>query len=150
MSENLNVFQIAQQQIKDACDKLNCKPEVYDILKQPLRFVEVTVPIKMDDGTTKIVTGYRSQHNDALGYYKGGLRFHPMVTADEAKALSMWMTFKSAVVGLPYGGAKGGVAVDPKELSKRELEQVSRSEERRVGKECSTGGSGEQDSMDRG
>lgn len=126
MSENLNVFEIAQAQIKEACEKLECKPAVYEILKQPLRFLEVAIPVKMDDGATKVFKGYRSQHNDALGPAKGGLRFHPSITADEAKALSMWMTFKSAVVGLPYGGGKGGVACNPKELSEREKEQVSR------------------------
>lgn len=126
MSENLNVFQIAQSQIKDACDRLQLKPAVYDILKQPLRVLEVAIPVKMDDGTVKVFQGYRSQHNDALGPAKGGLRFHPMVTADEAKALSMWMTFKCAVVGLPYGGGKGGVRCNPKELSEREKERLSR------------------------
>ena len=126
MSENLNVFEIAQMQIKDACDKLNCKPAVYEVLKQPLRVLEVAIPVKMDDGSIKVFTGYRSQHNDALGPAKGGLRFHPTVTVDEAKALSMWMTFKCAVVGLPYGGGKGGVACNPKELSEREKESLSR------------------------
>jgi glutamate dehydrogenase len=126
MSETLNVFQIAQAQIKDACDRLQLKPSVYDILKQPLRVLEVAIPVKMDDGTVKVFQGYRSQHNDALGPAKGGLRFHPLVTADEAKALSMWMTFKCAVVGLPYGGGKGGVCCNPKELSEREKERLSR------------------------
>jgi glutamate dehydrogenase len=126
MSENLNVFEIAQQQIKDACDKLNCKPAVYEILKQPLRVLEVAIPVKMDDGSIKVFTGYRSQHNDVMGPAKGGLRFHPTVTVHEAKALSMWMTFKCAVVGLPYGGGKGGVTCNPKELSEREKELLSR------------------------
>jgi len=126
MSENLNVFEIAQQEIKDACDKLNCKPAVYEILKQPMRVLEVAIPVKMDDGSIKVFKGFRSQHNNALGPAKGGLRFHPSVTAGEAKALSMWMTFKCAVVGLPYGGGKGGVACNPKDLSARELERLSR------------------------
>lgn len=126
MSENLNVFEIAQMQIKDACDKLICKPAVYEILKQPLRVMEVAIPVKMDDGSIKVFKGYRSQHNDVLGPAKGGLRFHPSITIDEAKALSMWMTFKSAVVGLPYGGGKGGVACDPKQLSESEKERLSR------------------------
>ncbi|MTI94516.1 MAG: Glu/Leu/Phe/Val dehydrogenase [Firmicutes bacterium] len=126
MSENLNVFEIAQQQIKDACDRLRLKPAVFEILKQPLRVLEVAIPVKMDDGSIRVFKGYRSQHNDALGPAKGGLRFHPSVTLDEAKALSMWMSFKSAVVGLPYGGGKGGVAVDPKELSQGEKERLSR------------------------
>lgn len=121
-----NIFETAQKQIKDACDKLNCKPAVYEILKQPMRVLEVAVPVKMDDGSTKVFMGYRSQHNDALGPAKGGMRFHPSVTADETKALSMWMTFKGAIVGLPYGGGKGGIACDPKQLSMREKEQLTR------------------------
>lgn len=126
MSETLNVFEIAQQQIKDACDKLKLKPAVYEILKQPMRVMEVAIPVKMDNGTVKVFSGYRSQHNNALGPAKGGLRFHPTITLDEAKALSMWMTFKSAVVGLPYGGGKGGVRCNPKELSEGEKERLSR------------------------
>ena len=121
-----NIFETAQKQIKDACDKLNCKPAVYEILKQPMRVIDVAVPVKMDDGSTKVFMGYRSQHNDALGPAKGGMRFHPSVTADETKALSMWMTFKGAIVGLPYGGGKGGIACDPKQLSLREKEQLTR------------------------
>lgn len=124
MSEN--IFETAQQQIKDACDKLKCKPAVYEILKQPMRVIEVAIPVKMDDGSTKVFMGYRSQHNDALGPAKGGFRFHPAVTADETKALSMWMTFKGAIVGLPYGGGKGGIACDPKQLSMREKEELTR------------------------
>ena len=126
MSENLNMFYMAQKQIKDACDKLKCKPAVYEILKQPSRVLEVSFPVKMDDGTIKIFTGYRAQHNDALGPAKGGLRFSPTITLDETKALSMWMTFKGAIVGLPYGGGKGGVACNPRELSLREKEEVTR------------------------
>ena len=81
-----------------------------------------TIPVKMDSGEVKYFKGFRSQHNDAIGPTKGGLRFHPLVTGDEVKALSIWMTFKCAVANLPYGGGKGGVIVDPKELSKGELE----------------------------
>lgn len=126
MSENLNMFLMAQKQIKDACDKLNCDPAVYEILKQPSRILEVAFPVTMDDGTIKTFTGYRSQHNDALGPAKGGLRFSPTISMDETKALSMWMTFKGAIVGLPYGGGKGGVACDPQKLSLREKEAVTR------------------------
>lgn len=126
MSENLNMFFSAQKQIKDACDKLKCQPAVYEILKQPARVLEVSFPVKMDDGTIKIFTGYRSQHNDALGPAKGGLRFSPNLNLDETKALSMWMTFKGAIVGLPYGGGKGGVACDPQALSQREKQEVTR------------------------
>jgi glutamate dehydrogenase len=124
--ESLNPLIIVQKQIKNACDLLGVEESVYEVLKEPMRVLEVSIPVQMDDGTVKVFKGYRSQHNDALGPTKGGIRFHPDVTLDEVKALSMWMTFKCGVVGLPYGGAKGGVAVNPKELSKEELQRLSR------------------------
>ncbi|MFA9398929.1 MAG: Glu/Leu/Phe/Val dehydrogenase [Clostridiaceae bacterium] len=121
-----NPFIIAQMQLKAACDKLGEEEAVYLLLSEPERTLEVSIPVKMDDGSSKIFKGYRVQHNDAPGPTKGGVRFHPNVTKDEVKALAMWMTFKCAVVGLPYGGAKGGVAVDPNQLSQNELERLSR------------------------
>lgn len=124
--ETLNPFEIAQKQIKSACDKLNTDPAVYEILKNPMRVLEVSFPVKLDNGTIKTFTGYRSQHNNAVGPFKGGLRFHPAVTKDEVKALSTWMTFKCSVAGIPYGGGKGGMAIDPKKYSKGELERISR------------------------
>lgn len=124
--ETLNPLESAQAQVKKACDKLGLEPAVYEILKEPQRVIELSIPIKMDDGTTKVFKGYRSAHNNAMGPTKGGLRFHPDVTRDEVKALSIWMTFKCSVAGLPYGGGKGGIAVDPEELSERELERLSR------------------------
>lgn len=124
--KTLNPFEIVQGQIKRACDQLRLEPAAYDILKQPERAIEVSFPVEMDDGTVKVFTGWRSQHNTALGPAKGGLRFHPNTNFDEVKALSMWMTFKCSVVGLPYGGGKGAVRCNPKELSPRELEKVSR------------------------
>ena len=124
--ETLNPFEIAQKQIKSACDKLNADPAVYEILKNPMRVLEVSFPVKLDDGTVKTFVGYRSQHNNAVGPFKGGLRFHPGVTRDEVKALSTWMTFKCSVAGIPYGGGKGGMAIDPKEYSKDELERISK------------------------
>lgn len=127
MSEKtLNPFKIAQLQLKEACDALGEEDAVYELLSQPEKVLEVTIPVKMDDGMTKLFTGYRVQHNDASGPTKGGIRFHPGVTKDEVKALATWMTFKCGVVGLPYGGAKGGVIVDPSKLSKHELERLSR------------------------
>jgi len=127
MSEKtLNVYDIVQQQIKDACDALGETQEVYDILKQPKSCLEVAVPVKMDDGETKVFQGYRSLHNDAIGPGKGGLRFHQNVNMDEVKALSAWMTFKCGVAGIPYGGGKGGIIVDPTEMSKGEIERLSR------------------------
>ena len=124
--ETLNPFEIAQKQIKSACDKLNADPAVYEILKNPMRVLEVSFPVKLDDGTVKTFVGYRSQHNNAVGPFKGGLRFHQGVTRDEVKALSTWMTFKCSVAGIPYGGGKGGMAIDPKEYSKDELERISK------------------------
>jgi len=124
--KTLNVLEIAREQVKNACDKLGADPAVYEILKNPMRVMEVSFPVKMDDGTTKSFTGYRSQHNNACGPFKGGLRFHPAVCMDEVKALSTWMTFKCSVVGIPYGGGKGGMAIDPRDYSETELERISR------------------------
>lgn len=127
MSEQtLNPFLICQAQIKEACDQLGLEPAAYEMLKQPKRMLEVSFPVRMDDGSIRVFTGWRSQHNDAPGPYKGGLRFHPGCYADEVKALSMWMTFKCATLGLPYGGGKGAVQCNPKELSAGELERLTR------------------------
>lgn len=127
VKETLNPFEIAQKQVKAACDRLKTDPAVYEILKNPLRVLEVNFPVKLDDGTVKTFTGYRSQHNNAVGPYKGGIRFHPHVNLDEVKALSTWMTFKCCVAGLPYGGGKGGITLDPKDYSEAELERIARS-----------------------
>lgn len=103
-----------------------------EILKTPQRIIEVAVPVVMDDGQLKIFTGYRIQHNNIRGPYKGGLRFHPKVDLDEVSALAFWMTIKCAVADLPYGGAKGGITVDPKKLSRGELERLTRSYTRAI------------------
>ena len=124
--ETLNPFEIARKQVKTACDRLNADPAVYEILKSPQRVLEVTFPVKLDDGTVKTFTGYRSQHNNAVGPYKGGVRFHPHVNLDEVKALSIWMTIKCCVAGIPYGGGKGGITLDPRNYSEAELERISR------------------------
>ena len=92
-----------------------------EILKAPQKIIEVSVPVKMDDGSLKIFSGYRVQHNNARGPFKGGIRFHPKVNLDEVKSLAFWMTFKCAVADIPYGGGKGGVTVDPRTLSPGEL-----------------------------
>lgn len=126
MSETLNPLIAAQERVKAACDKLNLDPAVYELLKEPQRFIEINIPVKMDDGTTKVFKGFRSAHCSAVGPTKGGVRFNPGVNADEVKALSLWMTFKGGTLGLPYGGGKGGIIVDPTELSDRELEQLCR------------------------
>ena len=124
--ETLNPFEIARKQVKTACDRLNADPAVYEILKNPQRALEVSFPVKLDDGTVKTFTGYRSQHNNAVGPYKGGVRFHPNVNFDEVKALSIWMTIKCCVAGIPYGGGKGGITLDPRDYSEAELERISR------------------------
>ncbi|MDO4773282.1 MAG: Glu/Leu/Phe/Val dehydrogenase [Bacillota bacterium] len=124
--ENLNPLESAQAKVKSACDKLGLDPSVYELLKEPERVLEISIPVKMDDGSIKTFKGYRSSHNTAIGPAKGGIRFHQDVTIDEVKALSIWMTFKCGIVGIPYGGGKGGVIVNPKELSENELEQLSR------------------------
>lgn len=126
MKENLNPFENAQKMLKEACDKLGTEPAVYEILSEPLRVIEVSIPVKMDDGSIKVFKGFRSQHNDAVGPTKGGIRFDKEVTRDEVKALSLWMTFKCGVTGIPYGGGKGGIIVDPSTLSRGELERLSR------------------------
>lgn len=124
--ETLNPFEIARKQVKTACDRLKTDPAVYEILKSPTRVLEVNFPVKLDDGTVKTFTGYRSQHNNAVGPYKGGVRFHPGVNLDEVKALSIWMTIKCCVAGIPYGGGKGGVTLDPRDYSEAELERIAR------------------------
>lgn len=125
-NEKNNPLLNAQLQVKNACDALGLEDSYYEILKEPQRVIEISIPVKMDDGTVKTFKGYRSMHSNAIGPGKGGLRFHPDVNIDEVKALSIWMTFKCGVVGIPYGGGKGGITVDPKTLSEKELEQLSR------------------------
>lgn len=126
MSNAINPFESAQAQVKHACEVLKLDPAAYELLKEPQRVIEISIPVKMDDGSLKVFKGYRSLHNDAVGPGKGGIRFHPNVDVDEVKALSIWMTFKCGITGIPYGGGKGGITVNPKELSERELEQLSR------------------------
>lgn len=121
-----NPFDIAKQQLREACEALSLDPGVYEILKEPARVYSVAIPVKMDSGAVKTFVGYRVQHTDVTGPCKGGIRFHPRVDVDEVKALSMWMTMKCNLVGLPYGGGKGGVICNPKKLSKAELERLSR------------------------
>lgn len=124
--ENLNPYQIAQMQFDRAADKLDLEPWMRDFLKTPDRNVSVDFPVKMDDGNVKMFTGYRVQHNNSRGPYKGGLRFSPKVNLDEVKALASWMTWKTAVVDVPFGGAKGGVLCDPTKMSRAELERMTR------------------------
>lgn len=124
--DKLDVLKSTQTVVHKALDKLGYPEEVYELLKEPLRMLTVRIPIRMDDGSTQIFTGYRAQHNDAVGPTKGGVRFHPGVTEKEVKALSIWMSLKAGIVDLPYGGGKGGIICDPRKMSFRELERLSR------------------------
>ncbi|HEU4672098.1 MAG TPA: Glu/Leu/Phe/Val dehydrogenase [Candidatus Limnocylindrales bacterium] len=122
----VNPWQVAQRQFDLAADRLNLDDGLRQVLREPRRELTVHFPVKMDDGSVQVFTGYRVQHNLGRGPAKGGLRYHQDVSLDEVKALAMWMTWKCAVVGIPYGGGKGGVIVDPKRLSKKELEGLTR------------------------
>jgi len=124
--ESLNPFVVAQEQIDRAGKKLNLDPGLLEVLKHPRRELTVNFPVKMDDGSVKVFTGYRVQYNDARGPFKGGIRYHWNVSLDEVRALACWMTWKCAVMDIPYGGAKGGVICNPKEMSKGELERMTR------------------------
>jgi len=121
-----NPFENALIQLKKAASAMNLDIAKHEVLKHPERIITVSIPVTMDDGSTRVFTGYRSQHNSALGPYKGGIRYHQDVTIDEVKALSFWMTIKCAVVDNPLGGGKGGIIVNPKELSEGEIERLSR------------------------
>ncbi|MCQ5374041.1 MAG: glutamate dehydrogenase, partial [Candidatus Methanomethylicia archaeon] len=117
---------MALEQLDKCARIMNLDPNIHEILKYPKRVLCVYVPVRMDNGKIKVFRGFRSQHNDALGPFKGGIRYHPNVTMEEVMALSIWMTWKCAVAGLPYGGAKGGVICNPKEMSVGEIERLSR------------------------
>src|SRR5205814_733623 len=124
--ETLNPFEIARTQIDRVGKKLNLDGGMLEVLKNPRRELTVHFPVKMDDGKVKVFTGYRVQYNDAIGPFKGGIRYHWNVSLDEVRALACWMTWKCAVMGIPYGGAKGGVICNPKEMWKNELEHMTR------------------------
>ncbi len=126
MSENLNPFAIAQAQFDRAAELLQLDPDMRDFLREPMREFHFSIPVRMDDGTTRTFRGYRVQYNDARGPAKGGIRFHWEETIDTVRALSAWMTWKTAVVNIPLGGGKGGVICDPRELSEGELERLCR------------------------
>ena len=126
MTEELNPFKISQEQLDMAAKLLKLDPAVHGLLREPKRVLEITFPVRMDDGQVKIFKGFRVQYNDARGPCKGGIRFHPQETLDTVKALAAWMTWKTACVEIPFGGAKGGVICNPKEMSHAELERLSR------------------------
>jgi glutamate dehydrogenase (NAD(P)+) len=125
-AEDLNPFHFARLQFERAADHLGLDPGTREVLGNPKRQLTVSIPVKMDDGSVRCFQGYRVQHSIARGPSKGGIRYHPGVTLDEVKALAMWMTWKCAVVNIPFGGAKGGITVDPKALSLGENERMTR------------------------
>ena len=126
VAAQINAWEVAQRQFDLAADRLDLDPGMRLVLREPRREFTCHFPVHMDDGTVQVFTGYRVQHNLGRGPAKGGIRYHQDVTLDEVKALAMWMTWKCAVVGIPYGGGKGGVIVDPKRLSQKELEGLTR------------------------
>lgn len=132
--ETTNPFEIAQAQLDTAAAKLQLDPAVHAVLREPLRELHVSLPVKMDDGSVKVFKGFRVQYNDARGPNKGGIRFHPEETIDTVRALAAWMTWKCAVVDIPLGGGKGGVICNPKEMSDNELERLSRAYIGQVGR----------------
>ena len=129
-----NPYETALRQLDIAAEKLRLDPAIHQILKHPTRSIIVNIPVLMDDGNLRVFTGCRVQYNDALGPTKGGIRYHPDLTLDEVVALAAWMTFKTAVVGLPLGGAKGGIRCNPKEMSLSELERLTRGYTRAIAK----------------
>jgi glutamate dehydrogenase (NAD(P)+) len=133
-SKQFNPFEMAQRQLDEAAELLQLDPPVHELLRWPLRELHVTLPVKMDDGATRIFRGFRVQYNDARGPNKGGIRYHTAETIDTVRALAAWMTWKTAVVDIPLGGAKGGIICDPKSLSPGELERMSRAYIRQVGR----------------
>ena len=126
MGQEHTALTVAQEQLKIAAEKLELDPGLHEILKKPKRSIIVSVTIKMDDCTIGVFNGCRVQHWDVKGPFKGGIRYHPNVTLDDVTALAMWMTWKCAIIDLPYGGAKGGITCNPKTMSKGELERLTR------------------------
>jgi glutamate dehydrogenase (NAD(P)+) len=126
VSARMSALDSALHQLAEAVKQLGLDDGLHDLLATPRRSMQVAVPLRRDDGTMQVLSGYRVQHNLSRGPAKGGIRFHPATDMDEVRALAMWMTWKCALIGIPYGGAKGGVAVDPRLLSRNELERVTR------------------------
>jgi glutamate dehydrogenase/leucine dehydrogenase len=126
VNSGINPFEVALTQLDEVSNMIGLDKGLHQFLAQPKRVLTISIPVKMDDGSIKVFTGFRSQHNDALGPFKGGIRYHPQVSIDEVKALSMWMTWKCAIANIPYGGGKGGIICDPKSMSEGELERMTR------------------------
>ena len=126
MNQTYNPYDNVLQVVQQAADILGYSDSDIEAIKYPERELKVSIPVRMDDGTTHVFQGYRIQHSTSRGPAKGGIRFHPDVSADEVRALAAWMTFKCAVVNIPYGGCKGGVVCDPTKLSENEIRAITR------------------------
>ena len=133
IKEDLDPFDIAQKQLDKAAKVINLDKQALEILREPMQILQVRLPVKMDNGETEVFTGFRVHYNNARGPTKGGIRFHPEESLSTVKALSAWMTWKTAIVGIPLGGAKGGIICDPKKMSMGELERLSRAYVRSIG-----------------
>src|ERR671920_695021 len=125
-TEAINPFEVALKQLDGAAKLIKLDKGLHEVLANPKRVLTVSLPIKMDKGEIHVFTGFRAQHSGARGPYKGGIRYHPQATIDEVKALSMWMTWKCAIADIPYGGGKGGIICNPKQMSIVELERLTR------------------------
>jgi glutamate dehydrogenase (NAD(P)+) len=125
-NNTINPFSVALKQLEEAAKVVGIDKGMHEVLAHPKRVLTVSLPTRMDNGEIHVFTGFRSQHNDARGPFKGGIRYHPQVTLEEVKALSMWMTWKCAIADIPYGGGKGGIICDPKRMSTDELERMTR------------------------
>jgi len=126
MNDNMNLFEVSSLQFERVADVMNMDAMVRGLLSEPQNEIIVNFPVMMDDGTYRMFKGYRTQHNNVNGPYKGGVRFHEMVDLSEVEALAAWMTWKSALLGIPFGGAKGGITINPREHSEDELCRVTR------------------------
>ena len=126
MSNQINPFEMALKQLDEVAKLIKLEKGMHEVLAHPKRVLTVSIPTRMDNGEIQVFTGFRSQHNDARGPFKGGIRYHPQVSIDEVRALSMWMTWKCAIADIPYGGGKGGIICNPKEMSNGELERMTR------------------------
>ena len=129
---NYNPYENMLHVLDKAAEKLGYKKEDYEFVRYPERELTVSIPVRMDDGHVEVFSGYRVQHSTARGAAKGGIRFHPQSDENEVKALAAWMTIKNAIGNIPYGGAKGGIRVDPHKLSQRELERLTRGYVRKI------------------
>ena len=134
MKEELDPFKISQEELDSAAEVMGLNKTAHAILREPKRIITVNIPVRMRDGETRLFNGFRVLYNDARGPGKGGIRYHPLENVNTVKALSAWMTWKTSLANIPFGGAKGGVVCDPKTMNEMELESLSRGYIRSLGK----------------